>query len=222
MRTLGYIDGFNLYHGIKSAAKSGKWGKACYWLDVHALVWSLLAKDETLATTNYYTAFRGTPTKISLAPQDLMAWQASNQRQQIYVRALRENPNLHVTVHRFIERDPVTCRSCGHQRPRFEEKQTDVRIGVDLVADAALGRFDAAWVITADTDLVPALERVRTDWPTKRVSVAIPPGQMMHGELKRASHRCLKIKRSNLTASLLPQTITLTTGKTISCPPEWT
>lgn len=50
-RVIAYVDGFNLYFGLKNAGF-----KRYYWLDVMALAGSLLKPGQTLAATHYFTA----------------------------------------------------------------------------------------------------------------------------------------------------------------------
>lgn len=42
-RVIAYIDGFNLYFGLKKST-----GRKYYWLDLHALATRLLKRDQQL------------------------------------------------------------------------------------------------------------------------------------------------------------------------------
>ena len=50
-RVVAYVDGFNLYFGMKHGHF-----KRYYWLDVAALAQSLLKPGQELAATHYFTA----------------------------------------------------------------------------------------------------------------------------------------------------------------------
>jgi hypothetical protein len=50
-RVLAYVDGFNLYFGLKEAGF-----RRFYWLDVIALARNLLKPDQHLIATHYFTA----------------------------------------------------------------------------------------------------------------------------------------------------------------------
>src|SRR5690606_28211298 len=50
-RVIAYVDGFNLYFGLKNAGF-----KRLYWLDVAALAGNLLKPGQTFAATPYFTA----------------------------------------------------------------------------------------------------------------------------------------------------------------------
>lgn len=53
---------------------------------------------------------------------------------------------------------------------RYEEKQTDVGIGVHLINDAHKNLFDRALVIGVDTDLLPAFKMMKEEFPNKSVA----------------------------------------------------
>lgn len=50
-RVMAYVDGFNLYFGLKDSSF-----KRYYWLDVSALAQSLLKPGQQLLATHYFTA----------------------------------------------------------------------------------------------------------------------------------------------------------------------
>jgi hypothetical protein len=56
-RVIAYIDGFNLYFGLKS-----KGWRRYYWLDPRALVLNLLKPTQQLVFTKYFTARITSPT----------------------------------------------------------------------------------------------------------------------------------------------------------------
>ena len=52
----------------------------------------------------------------------------------------------------------ITCFKCGNVIHTYEEKETDVRIATQIVADAYQKNCDAAIVVSADSDMIPAIE----------------------------------------------------------------
>jgi uncharacterized LabA/DUF88 family protein len=48
-----------------------------------------------------------------------------------------------------------------HFRPNFEQKGVDMRIGLDIAMIAAERRIDRIILVTADTDLIPAMKHAR-------------------------------------------------------------
>ena len=50
-RVIAYIDGFNLYYGLKSSG----W-RRYYWLNIQRLVQNLLKPNQRLILTKYFTS----------------------------------------------------------------------------------------------------------------------------------------------------------------------
>ena len=50
-RVVAYVDGFNLYHGLKAG-----YGRRYHWLDLQALVRDLLRPGQELLEVQYFTA----------------------------------------------------------------------------------------------------------------------------------------------------------------------
>ena len=121
VRVATYIDGFNLYNGLKE-----KHGRKYLWLDLQSLAASLLLPDQKLVGVSYFSA--------------RVHHEASSHRQATYIDALKAAcPLLSVVEGRFQEKQ-LQCRACGHRRVSYEEKETDVSIAVTLVEDAACDR----------------------------------------------------------------------------------
>ena len=114
-RVIVYIDGFNLYYGLRSA-----YGVRYKWLDLQSLSESLLGPSMTLATVKYFTA-------VTKNTDD------SRRRQEIYLKALQAHcDKLKVYNGRFMSK-PQRCRKCGEQYTSFEEKKTDVNIACQIL-----------------------------------------------------------------------------------------
>jgi hypothetical protein len=79
-----YVDGFNLYHGALRRTPYKR-------LDLSKLCHSMLSGD-TIQSIYYYTARVSARPYNATAPVD----------QQIYLRALRTNPNLTITYGHFL------------------------------------------------------------------------------------------------------------------------
>jgi len=167
-RVIAYVDGFNLYFGLKS-----KGWKRYYWIDVHRLAENLLKPGKELVEGKYFTAhIRG--------PED------KHRRQQIYLDALHTHCSSLKIIpgHYLVKKKQCPCCACVFDIP--EEKKTDVNISTQMVADAFLDRFDVALLISGDSDLVPPIEIIRQYCPNKRVVVAFPPGRFS-ADLKKES-----------------------------------
>lgn len=54
-----------------------------------------------------------------------------------------------------------TCRHCGRQTPRTVEKGVDTSIAVNLITAALDNLYDAAFLLSADADHIPAVQLIQ-------------------------------------------------------------
>lgn len=202
-RVVAYVDGFNLYFGLKNAGF-----KRFYWLDVAALAGNLLKPDQTLAATHYFTA------RI----RDNGRNPADRKRQGDYLEALGLH-GINIQLGHYLEK-PRSCRICHAAWTDYEEKMTDVNIAIQLLADAFDDRFDVALVMSGDSDLTTPIRRVRERFPNKRVIAAFPP-KRHSAELKKAANGHLFIGEDKLRTSQLPDQITKPDGFVLTRPVSW-
>lgn len=196
-RTIVYIDGFNLYHAIDDLGEPH-----LKWADLWALSEKLLIEGQQLVAVKYFTAYA--------------TWRhASYRRHQRYIAAL-EARGVTPVIGRFKAKT-VRCHAQCHQTyVTHEEKETDVNIGVHLIADALKDRFDRALVISADTDLNSAVALARLEAPDKRIDVVAPPGRK-----GRNSTALFEVTKGKLRGSLLPAQIEGIRGQTVHRPAEY-
>lgn len=202
VRVAVYVDGFNLYFGLHE-----RYGRKYLWLDLQALASSLLRPGQRLQYVQYFTA------RVRNDP-------AGEQRQSDYLDALSEhNPLLQIKDGRFQEKFRH-CRQCGSSWQVFEEKETDVNIAVELLGDAIQDRFESALLISADSDLCPAIKKTKSLFPAKRIIVAFPPNRQS-GELKRVVDGFLFIGDDKVRRSQLPEQIVTSRGVVLQRPKYW-
>jgi uncharacterized LabA/DUF88 family protein len=162
-----YIDGFNLYYGMKS-----KFARKYLWLDLVELVRHLRPDDEVVAVQYFTAVVRSEPDAAS--------------RQNHYLEALQAHcgPTLDVKLGWFKPKKLAPCKQCSEDWlcgcPRkvrsYEEKETDVALAAAMVADAARGSADLTLLVSADSDFAPAIRAVKQVRPEQRVILALPPG----------------------------------------------
>jgi hypothetical protein len=201
---IAYIDGFNLYFGLKS-----KGWKRHYWLDVVGLSRALLKPGQTLQAAHYFTA------RIRLTGNN----HADMQRQADYLDALATLPLLTIQFGHYLPKGRQ-CRRCGNTWTDYEEKMTDVNIAVQLLADAFDDRFDTALLISADSDLTTPVQQVRARFPAKRVIVAQPPGRNSV-QLATAATAAFTISETKIRQNQLPEVVTTASGYVIHRPAHW-
>lgn len=139
-----YTDGFNFYHRIRNFLDET--GVDYRWLDYHALCESLLRPHETLGEVFFFTAI----------PHHLD--RAKIERHQTVLRALKSR-GVQVVEGKFQDK---------------KEKMTDVAIASQMLVDAYEDRFDTCFLISNDSDFVPAVRAVRRR-ANKRIGLIVPP-----------------------------------------------
>jgi uncharacterized LabA/DUF88 family protein len=149
MKTNIYVDGFNLYYGALK-------GTSYRWLDIAKLCAIMLPRDQ-IVEIKYFTAL--------VSPRPSNPDQAT--RQQTYLRALQTIPNLRIIYGHFLSHEimmPLAPPKSGYAKViKTEEKGSDVNIAVHLVSDAYKNAFDAAVVLSNDSDLLPPIKFVKED-----------------------------------------------------------
>jgi hypothetical protein len=199
-RVRAYVDGFNLYFGMKTRG----W-KDCYWLDVWALNEALLLPHQELQGVGYFTArISGSGAKRARQRALLAAYEAGR-------------CELHYGEYKT---DPKPCPDCKGMVSMPTEKMTDVKIAVELMTDAVRDRFDTALVISGDSDLCPAISRVRELYPRKRVISVFPPDRVST-ELKKVASGHLYLGRPKLLQCQMPPTVVCPGGISVQRPPTW-
>jgi uncharacterized LabA/DUF88 family protein len=201
-RAAFYFDGFNLYHAIDGLRQ-----QHLKWLSLDALGKLLIPRrDEAVCSSVYFTAY------LTHRPDKLV-------RHRAYVRAL-EATGVECVVGRFKYSD-VECRKCRAQWRSYEEKETDVNIGIRIVRDAFRDVFDVCHLVSADTDLAPATRMLKREFPNKEFVSVATPRRPHSSEFLRLADRTIKITDYALTRCLLPAQLTTRDGRTIRRPAEY-
>ena len=128
-RVIVYIDGFNFYFGLKH---NTKW-KKYYWLDIVKLFESFMRPNQELVAVKYFSA----------KPDDL----EQSLRQNAFFQANRENLKFKLILGKYLKKE-ITCFRCGNVIHTYEEKETDVRIATQIVADAYQNNCDLQIVVS--------------------------------------------------------------------------
>lgn len=199
-RVIFFIDGFNLYHSL-----ANKHLNKYKWLDLRSLLEKFITKKESVEKILYFTA--------------LTTWSKSKMsRHKTYIKALQLQ-KIEIVYGEFRRVDK-TCPLCSKKYSTFEEKRTDVNIAIHLFSLAIQDKFDKAYILSADSDLIPSIESIKRLFPHKQIGVLIPIHR--HAELlKQTCDFHMRIKEKHLKNSLFPETIYLNNGKQIIKPESW-
>lgn len=202
-RVIVSIDGFNLYFGIRDSGL-GKY----LWLDLCAFSKSLLKDGQELAAVKYFTS------RVS-APE------SKRKRQLAYLDALKTlDPALLSIQYGNFQVAPFTCHQCGKDPSVSNEKKTDVNIAVSMLTDAYRSECDVALLVSADSDLCPAVEAVRVVSPDTTVIACFPPGRASK-ELAASAHGCYPIGKGKLSQSQFPGVVRTSSGFELRKPAWW-
>ncbi len=200
-RVIAYIDGFNLYFGLKRK----NW-RRYYWLNVQNLAANLLLNDQKLVYTKYFTA------RISFPPDKV-------KRQLTFIEALATLANFNIYYGKY-QLNSQECKRCGNIWPVPNEKMTDVNISVELMADAFQNGLDTALLISGDSDLTGPIKKIKELFPDKRIVIAFPP-ETFSFELSKLAHAHFIIGRKKLADSVFADQIKKRDGFILRRPDRW-
>jgi len=214
MKTILYIDGFNLFY---SAVK----GTPLRWLNPVALIQRAFPRNDIIAT-KYFTA------KVSALPDN----PGQPIRQLMFWRALGTLPNLQIIQGDFRTRQVMAA--VVNPPPKFkkvyktEEKGSDVNLAAHLLLDGFRNNYECAIVVSGDSDLVTPIRMVR-DELKKPVGVLNPqrlsgpnhrPPRQNAGLKQAASFYQNGVTWTQLEAAQFPTPMTDANG-TFHKPPSW-
>jgi uncharacterized LabA/DUF88 family protein len=181
-----YIDGFNVYYALQEPLY-----RKHKWLNYRKLAESVIGKNDRIMGVFYFTA--------------VVHWKQDNAlRHKNYIKALRW-ARVDTIQGRFMEKE-VRCHRCKQLYKTHEEKRTDVNIALKLLGDAIDDLYDKALIISADTDLIPAIRAVYKYAPEKKIGVMFPIGRN-NNDLRREADFRIKMPQRLLEACQFPEKI---------------
>lgn len=199
-RVIAYIDGFNLYFGMREAGFDH-----CRWLNVNKLVQSLLQANQELVIVKYFTSrVKNNPDK--------------QKRQSTYIDAIESTKTL-IYYGNYQDGSEV-CNRCGHTWNAAKEKMTDVNIATNLIVDAYKDEYDMAMLISGDSDLTPPINAVHNLFNKKRVFIAFPP-KRHNTSMAKIAKGSMIIGRKKLVDAQFENEVESKTGFKLIIPPEW-
>jgi len=206
MKTILYIDGFNLYY---SAVKDTPFK----WLNPLALSQRLFPKNQIVGIKYCTARVRAMPGNPDVAT-----------RQQTFWRALRTLPNVEIIEGDFRKRKTrapvVTPPPNTIEIYKTEEKGSDVNIAAHLLMDGFEKRYDCAIVISGDSDLVTPIRMVKEQL---KLPIGVLNPQRLSGPNKRKPRKNAGLQKAalfykngvswnQLRCSQFPATLTDATG----------
>jgi uncharacterized LabA/DUF88 family protein len=228
VRTAFFVDGYNLFYGLLA-------GTPFKWLDLPALLQHVLQvqqPESCVASIRYYTA----GVKPDLASRGVL----SKQAQDTYIRALKaRNVEVHFGRHRlepgraprFLDKRTPPSRSDQVDIWQLEEKETDVHLAISMYRLAnkqasapAEERIGQIVLVSADTDMAPALRALREDFPMLHIGVILPHREGIRREPPGSLLECAHWTRRLITVEELRThqfPLRVPTRKKPACKPEY-
>jgi len=194
-----YIDGFNVYYALQQPSY-----RKYKWLNYRKLAESVIGNNDRLMGIFYFTA--------------IVRWKRDNTlRHKRYITALRW-ARVDIIEGRFLVKE-VRCHRCGRFYKTHEEKRTDVNIALKILGDAIDDLYDKALILSADSDLIPAIQAVHKYTPDKKIGVMFPIGRN-NNDLKAEADFRMKMPQKLLQACQFPEQIKIG-NKIIKRPEHW-
>lgn len=197
-----YVDGFNFYFGLKS----NSW-RRYYWIDIVKLFEQFIKDGQTLENVFYFSA----------RPLDL----GKSSRQDLFFQANKTNTKFNLILGKYLKKEFI-CNNCKKSIIRHEEKETDVRIATKIISDIVNDSCEITIIVSADSDLIPAIEVIRNLKPHHKVFCYFPPKRFSN-DLMVTSNSSLKLEKyeHRFRKALLPESLTLFNGYTGKRPDHW-
>ena len=205
-----YIDGFNLYYGIRNRGalngKNPKHTNKYKWLDLVALCKALVS-TYNIVGIKYFTA------RIENCG-------SKTERQAQYLKIWEDNQLVEVIKGKYLRskvRRPLSDGTRVVEVIKDEEKGTDVNLASHLLIDGFEGKYDCAAIISNDSDFAYPIKFVKNS--LKKPVFIFNPQHNPSATLEKIASVYKPIYDNTL--KQLPQTVKLSNGEIIECPKEW-
>jgi len=202
-KVFAYIDGFNVYHNLKTYIKSNNLDDKLKWLNIKEVVNFFIEKDEQLEKVSFFSAI---PKKNQFGIE-------KKKKHELYYKAL-ESVNINIINGRFSKkRKEYRCYHCKNKNvvSTFEEKKTDVSLSIQIIiyvlTDKELSKII---LVSADTDFIPVVEYVLNN-TDKEITILFPLGHKHSTEfdniISNNKYKTKEIKFLHVKKSLFPDEI---------------
>lgn len=175
MRVNAYIDGYNLYH-----AEVNLKDNRLKWVNLRALCQHFCDDGDILDKVYYFTAYANKH----------IDYNGGKARHKIYINDFLVDFEIEAIFGMFNTFEGKT-----------REKQTDINIALQIYEDAIYDRFDKAILVSADTDFIPAIRKVKN--LGKEVLLLLPPNYTYSPKFDEVVEKYQFIKKDDLEAHLL-------------------
>lgn len=218
MLTYCYVDGHNLYKG-----RTEKTGYR--WLDIRRLFEVVLPSPHEIGRVKFFTS--EVKDKIKL------------DRQLTYLNALEGRGGIEIERGRYehktkaaslkhvlLHGKKITPSKLGVEKKIdglsltfLEEKETDVRLAINITLNCCLEKFDCVALLSIDTDFLPVLDLARNKF--KKQTIVISPNNKISHLLRNTVDEYKHITDGDLKKSILPTSFKDSKGNEHRKPHGW-
>lgn len=140
MRAIVFIDGSNFYHRLKYLTKDKEKASLLEFDFVSFCRW--LCKQDALVEIHYYVG------AVRRQRNNQKSEKMYADQQHLFFKLQRQQVKI------------ILGQLIQHRDKSYHEKGVDVRIAVEMIRLARQDEYDIAYLLSSDTDLVPAVEEV--------------------------------------------------------------
>lgn len=216
MKVVFFIDGFNLYHAINNRFNNPRYK----WIDLRKLAEKFIKNDEEIKSILYFTAY--------------CEWSSDKKnRHKKYITSLSKK-GIQIVLGKFKrvtkrfteEMDIISADVPKENLPKklefqtFEEKETDVNLALKIIEYASQNVYDHFYVISGDSDFVPAIKCAKKSYRKIKFTNILPVG----GRGRTLGQVCddqLEMTEDHISNSLLEKKVKISESQTIEMPKEY-
>lgn len=168
----------------------------------------MMLPEQELVEVNYYSA------------RPINDPQAYNNQDELF-SANQLNPKFKLHLGRY-KKKKFKCQNCGFKNKTFEEKESDVRVATGMLVDVFSKRCDITVIVSADSDMIPSVEIIKSFAPNHPVIAFVPPNQHSFALTGKCDATLwMEQYHARFIQSMLPDDVKLNNGHIIHRPSNW-
>ena len=173
------VDGLNLYHAVKE-----RYGDNFLSINLEKLANLIINRDEEIEEINLCTSY-------------FFGNSENARRQRNFISKNKLLNKVKIFTGEYKLR-LIKCDKCGNSVKKYSEKYTDVNIALQIVKFFENNEISKVYLLSADADFLPVVNKFNLSHPSKKIVVVIPPGRYS-SSFKSKIH----LSKSHISKSLL-------------------
>ena len=214
-KVIALVDGFNMYHALDQRGHLGTYPYRRFkWINYRKLAACFVPRADSITSVKWFTAE---------CPWKGRAGEQKRIRHRALIRANRsEDVEVVNGYFRPVTKTQRLILPRGLiQYETYEEKRSDVALAVTLASLALQQAYDKAVLITADSDMIPAVQEAKRAHSGGMIINAVPIERRARA-LANYVDQQISMRQKHLALSQFPDHLELPTGRALDRPIEWT